>query len=436
MKTTMRANVLSFSISAVILSLGAGLLATACVAVESVETRSRSANPARSPADGADAGRAAPSKKPASSAPTTNPADPNEVADDEESASRSASDDAPRPPPPPSSPPKTTRAPTDDAGASGNVIRFAQPLLNSPPSDNGHVLFTEAEGRHIFRIEARSGALPVDIDLLLDSVSTGRESAASMSFDGEWLALTTQRFGCTDWECLVLAPVNLSQVEIVRTPQGLVHSPAVVASGATAIAFTEAGGKHSADIFVLRRGADGGWNAPLNVSDGSPFSYNSAPNFSPDGSKVVFDCGPLPYGDPGTSVCEVNVDGSGFRVTLGATPPEADQTSSGPYFHRPSYSADGTVYFESSWPVERVARIARGTGGEENFEPGALSAHVFANDNSPCVLPNGNIASLWLGRPGNELSLHELKIMMPGAKAYFVLIPGQEVFDGGHFCGR
>ena len=54
------------------------------------------------------------------------------------------------------------------------------------------------------------------------------------------------------------------------------------------------------------------------------------------------------------------------------------------------------------------------------------------NDNAPCVLPDGRIASLWLNRPGSE-SQHELKVMTPDGSSYAMLVTGVDIEQLG--CG-
>jgi len=62
----------------------------------------------------------------------------------------------------------------------------------------------------------------------------------------------------------------------------------------------------------------------------------------------------------------------------------------------------------------------------------------LTNDNSPNVLPNGNIVSLWLGSPGGN-GLHEIKVMTPDGSRYYMLTssssPFPEVDDIGLGCG-
>ncbi len=57
---------------------------------------------------------------------------------------------------------------------------------------------------------------------------------------------------------------------------------------------------------------------------------------------------------------------------------------------------------------------------------------AYTNDNSPCVLPDGRVASLWLARPGGQ-SLHELKVMAPDGASYAMLVTEVDIADIG--CG-
>jgi hypothetical protein len=59
----------------------------------------------------------------------------------------------------------------------------------------------------------------------------------------------------------------------------------------------------------------------------------------------------------------------------------------------------------------------------------------YGNDNSPCVLPDGQIVSLWLGRPGSS-GLHEIKLMNADGSAYVMVLADQDVVDAGLGCGR
>ena len=59
----------------------------------------------------------------------------------------------------------------------------------------------------------------------------------------------------------------------------------------------------------------------------------------------------------------------------------------------------------------------------------------FTNDNSPCVLPDGRVVSLWLNGPGNDPGLHELKVMDADGSNEFRVLIGVDVSDSGIGCG-
>jgi hypothetical protein len=56
-----------------------------------------------------------------------------------------------------------------------------------------------------------------------------------------------------------------------------------------------------------------------------------------------------------------------------------------------------------------------------------------SNDNSPCALPGGFIASLWLGREGGD-GFHELKVTAPDGSEFAVVTPNVDIADIGMSC--
>jgi hypothetical protein len=58
------------------------------------------------------------------------------------------------------------------------------------------------------------------------------------------------------------------------------------------------------------------------------------------------------------------------------------------------------------------------------------------NDNSPCVLPDGRIVSLWLDRPGNSSGAHELRVVNADGSNPQMLLTGQNISDIGIGCGK
>lgn len=309
-----------------------------------------------------------------------------------------------------------------EGGSDGGPITLA-PLPNvTAPTGNGHVVFHHPNGKH-YRVEASNGATPQDLAGGLDGLSPGSDSRITISPDGKWLGLITSRFGCGANRCLAIAAYDFSYGEAIVTTsgakitnyEGRVH----VAPGGTLAVYTARGGPHSRDLWAVTRQPNG-WTARALLSGSMSSAYASDPQISQDGTKVVFDCGPDPYSQTGTAVCEVGVNGSGFRVVSAPS-----DRPNGNANHHPSVAPDQSVVFEGNWSGERVWRSSSG---------GLSQIGNFGNDNTPCVLPDGRIASLWLQRPGGP-SYHELKIMNGDGSNDFMLVINLDIIDDGLTCG-
>jgi Tol biopolymer transport system component len=177
---------------------------------------------------------------------------------------------------------------------------------------------------------------------------------------------------------------------------------------------------------MVRIGGD--WGAPVLLTGGSPYSYNDQPAISTDGSRVVFNCSDVPYGQEGTAICEVSTEGTGFRVVL--TPAQGPGGTPQDAVRHPDYGPDGSIIFEGDWNgTEQIWRMPPGA-----TEPIRVSPQ-FSNDNSPCVLPDGRIASLWLNRPGGQ-DFHEIKVMATDGSSYVMALASVDVADVGIGCGE
>ena len=121
-------------------------------------------------------------------------------------------------------------------------------------------------------------------------------------------------------------------------------------------------------------------------------------------------------------------DGTGFRVVLTPADSPTGLPDTGD-LHSPDYAPDGSVVFEADWDGENLWRLSAGATTPVKI-PSSLT-----NDNSPCVLPDGSIASLWLNRPGGS-GFHELKVMKPDGSSYYMLVTGVDVLDIGLGCGN
>ncbi|MFP3853263.1 MAG: NosD domain-containing protein, partial [Anaerolineales bacterium] len=260
-----------------------------------------------------------------------------------------------------------------------------------PVGAGGTITFTSDD--RVFRIPAQQGAEPQDVSAQLDELSSGSfDELVNISPDGEWLLVETDRFdqACLDLgSCLVLLPADLNSFEVLRAQgepidwEGL----AAVGSGAQVIVYAGGGGPHELDLWSIQRDGDG-WTDPTLLTDSSAYTWNHQPAIYPDGELVVFDCGDEPYGAEGTAICQVRTDGTDFRALITPADSPAGFPNQGA-LHHPDYGPDGSVVFEADWDGEQIWRLPPGTNSPE------LITGEFGNDNSPCVLPNGNIASLW-----------------------------------------
>lgn len=322
-----------------------------------------------------------------------------------------------------------------DAGArDGGVVDAsavdAGPLDASAPGGPGHVTY-HLDG-HAYRIAAQAGAVPEDLSASLDSfeVVAGEDGAATLSSDGAWLALLSERFDaeCDGWACLFRVSSDLSSVELVGAAGAAVHPDGffVIAPGGDLVVYAGTDGPHPRDLFVVRRVA-GSWSAPVLLTGSSSQQIHDFPDLRGDGATVVFDCGPDTGDDRG--LCEVGIDGTGFREVLMPSHLPPGESDPALQLHHPHYAADGAIVFEGEWGTERIWRLDPGAA-----EP-TLLTDAFGNDNSPCILPNGDIASLWLGRPENPPGYHELKVMSADGTAYEMLVTGVDVDDWGLGCG-
>ena len=130
----------------------------------------------------------------------------------------------------------------------------------------------------------------------------------------------------------------------------------------------------------------------------------------------------------GRLVIIANSDGSDFRVALTPQDAPAGYAPVGA-LHHADFAPDGSLVFEADWgDSERIWRLPVGAA-----QPVLISTG-FNNDNSPCVLPDGRVISLWLDRPEGQ-GVHELKLMAADGSDFSVLLPDVDVFDLGLGCG-
>lgn len=263
------------------------------------------------------------------------------------------------------------------------------------------------------------------------TIGAGEDLGLNISADGDWLVLSSERFhaDCQGWACLVRAPADLSAAEPILAGGAAVHPEGffAIASGGDTVVYAGTDGPHALDLHIVRR-QGGAWIAPQAITTSSSQDFNDFPAIHPDGTRVVFNCGPASFGDGG--ICEVGLDGSGFREVI--MPDDVPTGMPGPAvgLQHPHYAPDGSVVFEGDWDGERIWRLPAGAA-----EPQIVSTD-FTNDNSPCVLPSGRIPSLWLNRPENPDGFHELETMSADGQSHAMRVTGVDIDDWGLGCGQ
>ena len=296
----------------------------------------------------------------------------------------------------------------------------------------GHIHYTLSNDLHLYRMDAANPTSPQDLTLALDALASGADEWSNLSPDGAWLLLSTERnfdADCVGWPCLVLLPTNLSSSQVIRTSGGVIHPEgfSAVTSGGNLVVFVGGDGPHSQDLYAVSR-QGGGWSDPLLLTASSSYDTHTQPAISSDGSTVLFNCDPdLQDGQEGTAVCEVHTDGSNFRTVIGPTDGTGGTATNA--LRHADYAPDGSIVFEADWYGEQIWQLAAGSSTPTRV------TDAFNNDNTPCVLPDGRIVSLWLDRPGGSGD-HEIKLMASDGSAYDMLLTDLDVFDLGLGCGE
>ena len=313
----------------------------------------------------------------------------------------------------------------------GDAPQTESPTAVPPATGSSGGTITYVYDGNAYRISAQEGATPEDITQALDQLYPGGgDDSLNISPDGEWLVLDTERFNseCDGWACLAIISADLSYGDVVRAGGQMVHTEGIsaVASGGNLIVYPFGDGPNEVDLWAVTRAGDS-WGAPLLLTADSPYSFNNMPAISGDGSKVVFNCSSEPYGGEGTAICEVGTGGSGFNVVLTPADSPAGYPTTGA-LHQPDYSPDGSIVFEGNWGNEQIWRLAPSAS-----EP-VLVTQEFGNDNSPCVLPDGRIVSLWLDRPSGT-GAHEIKVMESDGSSFIMVLPDLDIWDVGIGCG-
>ncbi len=320
---------------------------------------------------------------------------------------------------------------TDDV-FSGGEDGDSTSAARGPRNDPGGFIIFFIEDKP-WRLEAVQGAKALPLFEKFDALSKGKDESVTASKNGEWFAINGTRWDCEDNPCLSRVKGDFSKGERVEvgSPKQRVHPSgrAIISNDGSTIVYVGNDGPHKTDLYVIRENG-GKWSAPVALTKDSVEPFNEFPAMNAAGTKVVFDCGPVPYGQEGTDTCEVRMDGSGFKKLIDSNldPRKTLPQGHEPAMHHPDYAPDGTIVVEGDWDTEQVWAMKPG-----ETKP-RLVGEAYGNDNSPCVLPSGYIVSLWLGDPEGG-GKHELKVMRPDGTDPLLLTPTtRDVDDVGMSC--
>lgn len=326
-----------------------------------------------------------------------------------------------------------------DAGSEPDGASSSAPDVDAAPDPlpdsgkgqpSGQITYTL--DNEVFRIRPALGSSPENVSAMITrSVSRQPDRRLNTSPNGQFYIFETGNVDCTGVSCLAIAPsANPSAAELVReggNPIENAESLSVVSNDGNVVVYAAAGITHLRDLFMTRR-ILGGWSLAQSMTDASPFDWNDFPSIHSDGMRVLFDCGMMPGAENSRNICEVDVHGSGFRVVVSEEDAPPNIVNLGP-LHHAHYAPDGSIVFGAAWDGERIWR-------KRAPYLTAISMQVFNGDNSPCVLPDGRIVSLWTGGVQNPSHYHEIKVMSGNGESPQLLLTGRDVSDVGLGCGN
>jgi hypothetical protein len=306
----------------------------------------------------------------------------------------------------------------------------ASPRTPEPPGASASAGFItyRLTGGHVYELAARPAARPLDVSAALDHLSPrARDEWLNISPNGRWLVASTERFGCGRWACLARISGSLRSGGPIRLPGGPLHADALgaISSDGRLVVYPEGDGPHTRDLWATRLVANR-WSAPVLLTGASSHPYNMQPAISADGRDVLFDCGPGVPEIAGTAICSVSSRGGPVRIVI--APEDGPGGTAHNLVHHPAFAPDGGTVFEADWRGEQIWRLRRGSRHP------VLVSRVH-DDNSPCVVPDGRIASIYFDRPGNRSGVGELRIADPTGRHGTEVLAGDDVADIGIGCG-
>lgn len=245
---------------------------------------------------------------------------------------------------------------------------------------------------------------PTELSKSLDGFSAGKDFGVSLSPNGEWLLLHSDRFGgqAGTGSLVIVSKNNLGSGKQIKVGGNLIipasGSNSAVGNNGDLVVYASAEGPHDLDLWAVKYAA-GAWSKVL-LTENSAFAYNMQPALSADGAKILF-VGANAAGAKGAVIAEVNTDGTGYHTLV---------TDQGQVSH-PDYGVNNDIVFGSDLDGDRIWR--RTNAGVLSLISGAT------NEFAPAVLPDGRIVSLW----AQEAGVYELTIRSANGVLQRTILP-------------
>ena len=305
-----------------------------------------------------------------------------------------------------------------------------------PTSSPDAPVVTWTFGGSVFRMHAGDDA-PEDVSARIPRAAPAPDRWLVPSPRGRFYALPAD-VGTGDGEVLVRLTLDTDAdaapaVEVVRpggAPVYLEGMPAVTDDGRSVV-YAASGGPHDLDLFRADRLDDGSWDAPVLLTATSAFSFHNQPSLAKQGDRVLCNCGSNRDPESGdNSACAVALFGGGEVDVLVA--PDTLEDGRNTFVNFPRDAGGARVVFEASWPQDDGEPPETLWQRTRDGAPTPAVPRTFDNSVSPCVLADGSIVALWLGRPGGT-GAHELTQIHDDGD-FITWLPDVDVDDIGIGC--
>ena len=272
-------------------------------------------------------------------------------------------------------------------------------------------------------VEAKKDGIVTNISELLAKTNAGQESWINLSPNGEWILLDSTRLdsSCEDWACLIYGKRDASDFKTIKLTDGSVIHPenfSAISNDAkfVVVHLSQDDGN---DLFVSTQDDNNTWSELKALTASSPSTDNKNPSISADGTEVLFDCG--------ENICLVNSDGTNLKTLIRL---DDKPNNSWESITNADFDTYGNIVFQGTFVATWPWRYNRKTSEI------TLINNKNNNDNFPCVLSNGDIATLWFDRAENNSGNAELKIMNATGTSQVIAITGDnEIFNAPLGCG-